>query len=134
VSGKAFLWAEATGLFLRLLKKPYILSLRGGGLLEFAGKYPGRVRRLLSGASAVTTPSRFLYQHMSKFHNDIQYLPNGLELNQYSFRLRTNPLPKLCWLRAYHKIYNPTMAVEAVALLKETFPEILLMMIGPDKQ
>src|SRR5512138_3370882 len=61
-SGLAFVWAELVCQALRLVNKPYILTLHGGNLPVFARRWPGRVRRLLTSAAVVTTPSRYLMQ------------------------------------------------------------------------
>ena len=132
-SGSAFLWAEVVCGVLRGLEKPYILTLRGGNLPAFAQCWPGRVRRLLTSARAVTTPSLFMQGALSSMRNDIRYLPNALDIGKYHFKLRTNPVPRLCWLRALHEIYNPTLAVKALALLRQDCPMMGLTMIGPDK-
>ncbi len=132
-SGDAFTWAEAVCHLLHLIHKPVILSLRGGKLPIFALHSPDRVRRLLAGADLVVTPSVYVKKELSQYRPDILHLPNGLDIENYSFRRRTNPQPKLCWLRAFHDIYNPTLAVEVTALLKETFPDVCLTMIGPDR-
>ena len=49
-SGPAFCWAEAVAWTLRRLDKPYVLTLHGGNLPEFAARWPGRVRLLLASA------------------------------------------------------------------------------------
>src|SRR2546422_1049857 len=59
-SGPAFCFAEAVGCILRRLSKPYVLTLHGGNLPEFAKRWPGRVRQLLASAKAVTAPSGYL--------------------------------------------------------------------------
>jgi glycosyltransferase involved in cell wall biosynthesis len=51
---------------------------------------------------------------------------------QYPFRLRRQPRPRLLWVRAFHKIYNPVMAVQTLALLRLECPDIHLDMVGPD--
>src|SRR5687767_1886791 len=61
-SGTAFLWAEAVCWTLRRAGRPYILTLHGGSLPEFARSNPRRVKRLLTSAAAVTAPSRYLLQ------------------------------------------------------------------------
>lgn len=132
-SGKAFIWAELTGILLRLLDKPYILNLQGGNLPAFTQRYPKRVHRLLSKASVVVTTSHMLQEKLSYVRDDIQYVPNPIEVKRYPFRLRAKPTPNICWLRAFHEIYNPTSAVKALALLKEEFEDATLTMIGPDK-
>lgn len=129
----AFLWAEISSYLLSWLRKPFILSLHGGGLPQLAKKSPQRVARILNSADAATTPSKYIKAELKNLRDDIIYLPNGINLSSYKFKLRTNPNPKLCWLRAFHKIYNPQLAIEAMAKLYKTFPDITLVMIGPDK-
>jgi glycosyltransferase involved in cell wall biosynthesis len=41
--------------------------------------------------------------------------------------------PNLIWLRAFHELYNPSLAPRVLAALAPEFPEIRLTMIGPDK-
>jgi len=132
-SGMAFCWAEIVCFLLRSLGKPYILTLHGGNLPDFARRWPGRVRRLLRSARFVTTPSGYLLERMSAYRSDLVLLPNPLNLQAYPFRPRVQASPKLIWLRAFHKIYNPTLAARVVKQLASEFPEIHLEMIGPDK-
>lgn len=131
-SGLAFLLAEFACGLLSLLRKPFIVTLHGGGLVAFSERWPRRVKSLLQMANAVVTPSAYLQYHLRKFRSDIHYLPNAIEIDNYSFKLREKPRPKICWLRAFHTIYNPEMAIEAVTLLRVKYPSILLTMIGRD--
>jgi len=64
---------------------------------------------------------------------EIKWIPNGIELSQYVFQHRTTSKPVLVWLRAFHTIYAPEMAVEALRLLVAKFPAMKLIMVGPDK-
>ncbi|HYJ48027.1 MAG TPA: glycosyltransferase family 4 protein, partial [Pyrinomonadaceae bacterium] len=132
-SGAAFLWAETVCRVLRRADRPYILTLHGGDLPRFSKRHPRRVQRLLGSANAVTVPSKYLLETMRPYRNDLLLLRNGIDLNRYRFRLRENPAPRLVWLRAFHQIYNPSLAPRVVALLQEEFPDIRLTMIGPDK-
>jgi glycosyltransferase involved in cell wall biosynthesis len=132
-SGLAFVWAEVVSLILRLIGKPYVLTLHGGNLPEFADRWPRRVGHLLRSAAAVTTPSRYLLEQMKAFRNDIQLIPNSIELDVYSFRVRSVPQPRLVWLRAFHEIYNPCLAIKTASLLRQDFLGIQLKMLGPDK-
>lgn len=132
-SDLAFRWAELLCTFLRSIKKSYILTLHGGKLPEFAQKNSGRFRKLLLSAKAVTTPSKYLLQQMAKYHENILYLPNGIELSSYPYRHRSVAQPKLIWLRAFHQIYNPKLAIEVLKRLVVEFPGAHLTMIGPDK-
>jgi len=132
-SGPAFLWAEAVCWTLRRAGKPYILTLHGGNLPEFASRYPKRVSRLLNSAAAVTTPSRYLLERMKAYRSDIRLIPNAIDLSRYRFRLRQVAQPRLVWVRSFHSIYNPTLAPRMLAQLVSKFPDISLTMVGPDK-
>jgi glycosyltransferase involved in cell wall biosynthesis len=132
-SGFAFRWAEAACLALRQAGKPYILTLHGGNLPEFARKQRKRVLKLLNSAAAVTSPSPYLYESLIDFRKDLILLPNPIDLNAFLFQLRSNPQPRLVWLRAFHEIYNPELAAKVVAILAPDIPDIQLTMGGPDK-
>lgn len=132
-SGLSFVWAELVCLGLRLVHKPYILTLHGGSLPAFAKGSGHRVQRLLQGSSAVTAPSMYLLEQMHEYHKDIILMPNPLDLASYSYSVRYHPAPNLIWLRAFHEIYNPLLAIRVVSLLIRDFPDVRLTMIGPDK-
>jgi glycosyltransferase involved in cell wall biosynthesis len=132
-SGRAFLWAEIVCRLLGFLKKPYVVALHGGNLPAFAGRSPGRVKRLLQRAGAVTAPSQYLLSRMYPYRADICLIPNPIELGHYPYRVRTKALPHLVWLRAFHGIYNPGLAPLVVRELCSSFPDITLTMVGPDK-
>lgn len=133
-SGPAFFWAEAAGSILRRLGKPYALTLHGGRLPEFAARWPRRVSSFLGSAGEVTAPSAFLQQEMEAYRPGIRVIPNAIELGSCPFRQRGPAGLSLVWLRAFHKIYNPVMAVRAVGLLRPQHPDIRLIMVGPDQQ
>jgi glycosyltransferase involved in cell wall biosynthesis len=132
-SGLAFVWAEIVCWALRMARKPYVLTLRGGNLPVFARNTGRRVPRLLQSSPVVTTPSAYLFEQMRPYRKELVLLPNPLDLSKYSFQHRKHPNPKLIWLRAFHEIYNPSLAVRVIANLVRDFPDVRLMMIGPDK-
>ncbi len=132
-SGPAFAWAEVVCWLLRRLGKPYILMLRGGNLPIFSNRWPTRVQSLLRSATAVTAPSRYLLEKMRNYRNDIYLIPNPLNQNVYHFILRTQVQPRLVWLRAFQETYNPSLAPKVLAKLSKDFPNIHLIMAGPDK-
>lgn len=131
-SGPAFLWAEGVCQLLRRAGKPYVLTLHGGGLPAFSAGRSQRVRRLLHSAVAVTVPSTYLLTQMKPYREDLILVPNGISLSAYHFRTR-RPQPRLVWLRAFHQIYNPGMAVRVLQRLKDEFPSLSLTMTGGDK-
>lgn len=133
-SGPAFFWAEVVCWILRRAGKPYVLTLHGGNLPSFAQRWPTRITHLLRSATVVTTPSAYLLQQMRAYRQDMCLLPNPIDLSRYKFRLRVQPRPHLIWLRAFHEIYNPALAPRVVQLLAAEFPDVRLLMVGPDKR
>ena len=131
-SGPAFLWAEAACFALRRVRKPYALTLRGGNLPAFAQRWPGRVRRLLGSARAVTSPSRYLLEQMRPYCGAIRLLTNPLEVGGYPWSVRSKPGRGLVWLRAFHEIYNPSLVPAVIAQLSD-IPDLHVFMVGPDK-
>jgi glycosyltransferase involved in cell wall biosynthesis len=132
-SGLAFIWAAKVSKLLSYLGKPFVLGLHGGGLPQFAVKHPKRVRKLLASAQVVVAPSGYLRWGLKEYCSNIEEIPNGIEISRYAFSLRKRVRPKLVWLRAFHEIYNPTMAVAVLADLSNEFPELSLEMVGSDK-
>lgn len=132
-SGRAFVWAFVAGQWLPGKKRKLILALHGGGLCDFDRRHPKKVEGLFRRAQKIVTPSGYLRKHFSERYPDTVYLPNAIDLSRYIFRERIKVRPLLCWLRAFHSLYQPLMAIETVRLLRADFPDIRLVMAGPDK-
>jgi glycosyltransferase involved in cell wall biosynthesis len=132
-SGPAFIWAFLSIKLLIFLNKPVILTLHGGNLPEFARHNPRLVKRVLNRATLVTTPSRYLLDALRKYCHDIILIPNAIDLKNYIYRDRSILQPKYIWLRAFHKIYNPELAIDVLDLMRNDYPQSRLIMVGPDK-
>lgn len=133
-SGLAFNWADICARWLAWLRKPVVLALHGGGLVEFAGRHPRQVAALFRRAELITTPSTMIQRGLTDSNVKIHHIPNGLDLAKYRFHVRDSAAPDLLWLRAFSHIYNPQMAVYALQDLTPRFPHAHLTMIGPDKK
>ena len=133
-SGPAFFIAECACVVLRQANKPYVLVLHGGNLPTFASRHPERVRRLFRSAAAIVAPSLYLADHLKPYCSSLSVIPNALDVLRYDFNSRESAVtPHLIWLRAFHDIYNPTLAVEVMQRLILDFPHARLTMVGPDK-
>lgn len=132
-SGPAFVWAEATCLELLALRKPFVLTLHGGNLPNFAERWPRRMRRLLQSASAVTAPSRYNWTALRRYRDDIVVLNNAVDAAARPYRTRTDPTCQMIWVRAFHEIYNPVLAIDVLARVAHSHPAAHLTMLGPDK-
>lgn len=132
-SGLAFIWAECVTRMLHLMGKPYVVVLHGGALPQFAKKNPFRVGRLLASATRVVAPSNYLRAALKHFREDIQVIPNPLDISRYPYQPRASVSPNLMWLRAFHSVYNPEMAVRVLHFIRSQHAGVRLRMIGPDK-
>jgi glycosyltransferase involved in cell wall biosynthesis len=87
----------------------------------------------LTSAVYVMAPSHYLREALLPLYPTIRLLPNPIDIIHYPYRWRSDFQPRFIWLRAFHSIYNPRLAVEALAQLVGEYPEASLLMIGPDK-
>lgn len=127
-SGLSLVWAVAASLSVRVCGKPYVMVLHGGAL-DPAAAYARWLRNAMKHASQVVTPSRRLASLFSSSVLPVRWIPNGLDVARYPFRLRVEPQPRLVWLRALHEIYNPGLAVRTLAMLGE-WPKATLALYG----
>jgi len=130
-SGLSFVLADMGSWIGKLFGIPSVLVLHGGNLPEFASEHPRWVKRVLSRARVVAAPSSFLADAMGKRGHLVRVVPNVLgEFPDTSTEKEPLSTPKLLWMRSFHPIYNPLMAVKAFSLLKKKFPEATLVMAG----
>jgi glycosyltransferase involved in cell wall biosynthesis len=132
-SGQAFTWAEAVARTLKVRRKPFILALHGGNLPTFASKHTARVQRVLLMADAVVAPSSYLLEAFSKWRSDIRLIPNAIDLALYPRAPRNQSGPMLMWLRSFHFMYDPAMAIRVLARVRSHFPGARLTMVGMDR-
>ncbi len=132
-SGRAFIWAAMAARIAHARSKPIVLALHGGGLADFARRDSGRVGRLLRAADVVVTPSKTLRDAMCGLRGDIRVIPDGIELDDFAWRERKACRAELVWVRAFHRMYEPWVAVQVLAQLSQDYPEAHLTFVGPDK-
>jgi glycosyltransferase involved in cell wall biosynthesis len=117
----------------RLLKLKYIPILHGGKLPEKINYHPFLTGLIFKHAYVNVVPSRFLFQKFqNKSWTNCVYLPNQIEIKNYSFQERKELNPKILWVRSLSKIYNPTMAIDVIEKVISHYPKIELCMVGPE--
>ncbi len=133
-STQNFYYAVAVGNLCRLLRIPYVPILHGGNLPRRLRNNRSLSYKLFNGAKTNVAPSKYLMDAFAAegYHN-LTYIPNSIEIEQYSFLPRKEIKPKLLWVRSFAEIYNPMLALQVVEKLKKDFPDASLCMIGPEK-
>lgn len=132
-SGPSFVVEDIASWLGRRFGLRIIMLLHGGAMPEFMAKFPAWTRRVLSRADAIVAPSPFLARSAAAHGFDCQVIPNLIDLSRYPHRHRRAMEPHLFWMRSFHPVYNPTMAVHVLERLRATHPRATLVMGGQDK-
>ena len=131
--GRSFVVEDIVSWMARRFDCQVIMSLHGGAMPEFMASFPRWSARVLARAHAMSAPSEYLARAARSRGFTCQVIPNVVDVEQYSYRPRSRLRPRLFWLRTFHEIYNPFMAVRVLARLRETHPDATLVMAGQNK-
>lgn len=117
----------------RMLHVKYIPILHGGDLPRRLEQNPVLCRMIFGHSFLNVAPSGYLSDAFSKAGFRTEKVPNAIATENYQFKPRAIFRPKLLWVRAFASIYNPQMAVQVLAALRQHYPDAVLCMVGPDK-
>ncbi|MGC6429635.1 MAG: glycosyltransferase family 4 protein [Jejuia sp.] len=129
-----FYYAYLCSQLCRLFKLKYVPILHGGNLPDRLNNSPIKSRQIFKNAFLNIAPSNYIKSSFESFgFSNIKCIANTIEVQKYSFMQRNFDKPKLLWVRAFSKIYNPQLALELLKDLCENNIEAELCMVGPDK-
>ncbi|WP_457602616.1 glycosyltransferase family 4 protein, partial [Nitratifractor sp.] len=128
-----FYYAVAVAALARKLNIPYIPILHGGNLPERLQKSPRLSRELFGQAILNIAPSGYLQEAFDKEGYKVIHIPNALDIEKYPFTLRQKVRPRFLYVRAFSRLYNPLLLIEAFARLCHKYPDAHLCMVGPDR-
>lgn len=131
--GPSFVVEDIASWIARAAGRRIIMFLRGGAMPEFMARHPRWTRRVLARADLILTPSAFLERALASRGIGSRVLPNVIDLSVYTYRHRRELKPRLFWMRSFHPVWNPGMAIRVLARLGERAPEATLVMAGEDK-
>mgnify|MGYP006179834989 FL=1 len=117
-----------------LFKKPYIPILRGGDLPNRLKSSPKFSKLIFCNSLYNVAPSTYLFNIFDNLnYPNLKLIPNTIEIGNYNFLKRNELAPKILWVRSLSVIYNPKMAIDVLAILKTSFLEAELCMVGQEK-
>jgi glycosyltransferase involved in cell wall biosynthesis len=135
--GPSFVVEDAASRLAARLGHRLIGLMAGGGLPDFGARHPGWVRRVLARFDLLVAPSPYLVRWAEglRLPVDAVVIPDPLRLDGYPYRARSSLEPRLLWMRTFHEIYNPLMAVDVLAALRRSRDarDVTLTMAGQDK-
>lgn len=128
-----FYYALITSQLCRLFRLKYIPILRGGNLPYRLKQNPKLSSLIFNNSFQNIAPSGYLKHEFDLKEYTTLLIPNVIPIASYIFKERKKITPKLLYVRAFAKIYNPTMAIEVLKELKKIYSKAVLCMVGPDK-
>lgn len=136
-SGPGFAMADLTSRSARVLDLPLVLWLHGGNLPTFAHRHPRWVASVLRRAAAVVAPSPYLLRAFDPAEGRSRrapvIIPNLLPEEAGPFMPRGPLRHRVLWMRTFHPLYRPELAVDVLEGLVRRFPDTTLTMAGQDR-
>jgi glycosyltransferase involved in cell wall biosynthesis len=132
-STKNFWYAYLCSRLSRVMMLRYIPILRGGDLPQRMDRSPGMAKVVFGHAYRNVAPSGYLLDALKERGFMGELIPNTLNVEDYKFRLRETIRPKLLYVRAFARLYNPQMALYVLKDLIATNRDAQLCMVGADK-
>lgn len=129
----AFYYGVVLSFISRLLSLSYVCVLHGGNLAERINNSSFLSNIVFNNSIYNITPSISLQREFESKGFRVKYIPNFINIENLNYKIRNKCDPKLLWVRAFHEIYNPTMAVKVLIELSDKYPNAQLCMIGADK-
>lgn len=131
-SGGAFAMTDLGTRAARHLGVPVVLWLHGGNLPGFAERHPRWVARVLRRADALVAPSPYLAGLATVAERPVTVIPNVLPAPARA-TVRGGVEPRVLWMRTFHPLYRPDLAVAAFSELHRRRPTATLTLAGQDK-
>lgn len=131
--GPSFVVEDVASRLARLFGHRIVMVLRGGAMPEFMAHYPHWTARVLRRADALVAPSPFLAKVLAHYGFAVRIIPNVVDISAYPYLHRQYLTPRLFWMRTFHPIYNPEMAICVLARVRKVASEATLVMAGQDK-
>lgn len=132
-STSAFYYAYFTANLCKFLGLPYVAILHGGNLPERIKHSPKKSNSIFNYSHGNIALSTYMQQAMQQYGYRVETIPNSIAIEEYRSRGVTQVKGSLLWVRSFHKIYNPQMAISLIHSLSKKYPEARLTMVGPDK-
>ena len=130
-STSAFYFAFCIAYLSDLFSIPFVPVLHGGETFKRIKTNPKLSDIIFRKSKINITPSKFIQAEFHKNGFKVDYIPNFIEIENYNFLERKKCGPMLLWVRAFHEIYNPLMAVKTFIEISKVHPEARLCMVGP---
>lgn len=118
----------------RLLGKPVLLNYHSGEAQDHLARSPLARFVLKRLVDLNVVPSEYLRQVFAGFGIDALVVPNSIDGDRFTFRLRTELKPRLLSTRNFETHYNVACTLRAFALVQAAQPAATLTVVGSGSQ
>jgi L-malate glycosyltransferase len=126
----SFLVAPAPAWWLaRLRGKKTLINYHSGEARDHLRR-SRTAKQILRRADRLVVPSQYLVDVFGEFGLEAQAVPNVVDLEQFSFRIREPLRPYLICTRGFHRYYSVDLVVRAFAEVKRIHPDATLCLVG----
>jgi len=134
-SSWAFHYAWTCGLLCRFKNIDYLPILHGGNIPKKINQLKPLYWLYFYFAKKIIVPSGYLKEAVEKKLNfSVELIPNFIDLDKYPVLIKDYKTIRILWVRAFHQIYNPKLAVDILnTLIKNGNENCTLCMMGPEK-
>jgi len=132
-SSNAFFYALFFSVLSKIFCIPYLNVIRGGDMEKRINMSPGITNYLFRNSEINIAPSKFFFEMLINKGFQSVCIPNFIDLHKYKYIIRQSIKPKLLWVRSFHEVYNPKMAIRVLDSLLKEYDNAILTMVGPDK-
>ena len=130
---KHFTFTFYFALISKIFSLKYIPIIHGGNIELRIKKSKWMTKFVFKNSDINISPSKYIYNIFKNNNFEVIYIPNCINFSYYKFKKRQKIRPRLIWLRSFHEIYNPKMAINVLKIISASFRKTKLTMIGPDK-
>ena len=130
--GPSFVVEDIASALGKLFRHRIVMWLHGGAMPQFMARHPRWTTRVLKRANILVAPSEYLARAVREYGFTARVIPNVIDLSRYQYRCRRDLQPQILWMRSFHPIYNPELALHVLARLRKTVPDAALVMAGKD--
>jgi glycosyltransferase involved in cell wall biosynthesis len=117
----------------KLLGKPVVMNYRSGEAPDHLRR-SAVARATLRRVEANAVPSRFLQDVFATFGIRSEIVPNIVDLERFSFRLREPLAPRLLSTRNFEPLYNVACTLRAFRAVQDRYPDATLTLVGGGSQ
>ncbi len=113
----------------RIRGKKTLINYRSGEARDHLARWRS-AHAVLSRATGIVVPSRFLQVVFAEFGLQAQVVPNIADMSQLKYRERCPLRPRLVCTRNFEPYYGIDTVLRAFQIVKTEFPEASLLLVG----